>query len=82
MSEAAEPKKAGAPEKEETVTIRMTVSLRLYEYLAWLKRNTMLGASENEVARYILTDALKEMRKAGYSETDLVERRAPLPGAN
>jgi hypothetical protein len=67
MPEAADTKKAGPPEKEDTFLIRMAVSVRVYEYLSWLKRNTMLGASENDVARYVLTDALKAMRRDNYS---------------
>jgi hypothetical protein len=77
MPEHPETKKSGPPEKEETLLIRMAVSVRVYEYLSWLKRNTMLGASENDVARYVLTDALKAMRKDGYSESDLAERKTP-----
>jgi hypothetical protein len=60
--------KAGAPKKEPTVTVRMRVPLRLYDYLGWLKRNTMKGASENDVALTILTEVLTDMRTKGYSE--------------
>jgi hypothetical protein len=70
--------KAGPPQKEETATLRMAVSARVYEYLGWLSRNTMLGASENDVARYILTESLKAMRKENYSEAELTERKVPL----
>lgn len=70
------PIKLGPPKKEDTATLRVAVSWRLHEYLGWLSRNTMLGASENDVARYILTEALTEMRKQNYSESDLVERDA------
>ncbi len=60
--------RAGAPKKEPTVLIRMRVSQRLYDYLGWLKANTMRGASENDVALQVLTEALIEMRERGYSE--------------
>lgn len=72
------PKKAGAPPKEDTVVLRMAVSVRVYEYLSWLKRNTMHGASENDVARHVLTEALKILRESGYEEKDLVERKPPV----
>lgn len=60
--------KKGAPKKEPTKTVRMRVPMRLYDYLGWLKRNTMKGASENDVALTILTDVLTKMRNEGYSE--------------
>lgn len=61
-------KTKGAPKKERTVTVRMRVPERIYDYLGWLKRNTMKGASENDVALTILTEVLTKMRKEGYSE--------------
>jgi hypothetical protein len=63
--------KAGAPPKEPTVLVRMRVSARLYEYLGWLKRNTMKGASENDVALLLLSNLLIEMRDGGYKEAAL-----------
>jgi hypothetical protein len=64
---------AGAPKKEKTELIRMRVSANLYAYLTHLKGNTMLGASENDVALYLLTARLEEMRQKEY-------RERPLPG--
>lgn len=51
----------------------MTVSIKLYEYLGWLSRNTLLGPSENDVARAILTRHLEDMRQDGYHEPPLME---------
>jgi hypothetical protein len=45
--------RAGAPKKPPTRLIRMRVSAQLHAYLGWLSRNTLLGASENEVATYL-----------------------------
>src|SRR6266404_6790281 len=42
---------AGAPQKEDTITIRLAVSKNVYAYLRILKRKTALGASEGDVAR-------------------------------
>lgn len=64
-------KKPGAPKKEPTVLVRMRVSARLHEYLGWLKRNSMKGASENDVALLLLTNLLTEMREKGYREPPL-----------
>lgn len=61
-------KKKGAPPKEPTKLVRMRVPVRLYDYLGWLKRNTMKGGSENDVALTILTEVLTKMRNEGYSE--------------
>ena len=52
----------------------MRVSAQLHAYLRWLSRNTMLGASENDVALYLLTQRLEEMRRRGYEEKPLTER--------
>jgi hypothetical protein len=63
--------RAGAPPKAPTRLIRMNVSARLYAYLSWLSRNTLLGTSENDVAMFLLTQRLEEMRQAGYREKEL-----------
>ena len=63
--------KPGAPTKEPTKLVRMRVSARLYDYLGWLKRNTMKGASENDVALLLLSNLLIEMRDRDYKERPL-----------
>lgn len=62
---------AGAPKKPPTKTLRMRVSGRLYDYLSHLSRSTLLGASENDVAAYILTRELEKMRQSNYQEREL-----------
>lgn len=54
--------------KQPTITIRIAVSSRLHAYLGVLARNTMLGASENDVAAYVLTHRLDEMLAENYHE--------------
>ena len=51
----------------------MTVSVQLHAYLGWLSRNTLLGKSENDVAAYLLTQRLEQMRQAAYREEGLVD---------
>ena len=51
--------------------LRLVVAPRMREYLTWLSENTLLGASENDVARYLLTKTLEEMRQADYREEEL-----------
>jgi hypothetical protein len=57
-----------APKKEETIPMRLTVSKRLYAYLRVLRQKTMLGASENDVAEYLLTQRLEQMLVDKYHE--------------
>jgi hypothetical protein len=63
---------AGAPLKEETVLVRMAVSKPLYAYLTLLSSRSALGASENDVARYLLTQRIEQMIAARYHETHQV----------
>ena len=52
--------------KLKTIPLRMKVSPNLYEYLGVLVRETVLGASENDVATFLLTERLKQMKDDGY----------------
>jgi len=54
--------------KDETGEVRFTPSPVLWKYLNWLVRNTVLGKTENEVARQILTDRLAVMRQEDYRD--------------
>lgn len=51
--------------------IQFNVSDRQISYLVWLAENTILGRTEKEVARYLLTKLLEEMRQSGYQEDEL-----------
>ena len=48
--------------------IRWQVSPLQYAYLEWLVRNTTLGRTTNDVAKYLLTQKIQEMRIAGYRD--------------
>ena len=54
---------SGAPKKQQTVLIRMSVSAKLHRYLAYLARTTTMGASENDVALFLLTRELEALRQ-------------------
>jgi hypothetical protein len=51
--------------------LRIVVSPNLRSYLGWLADNTILGKTDNEVARYLLTKVLENMRQSGYREEEL-----------
>ena len=59
---------AGAPKKPKTKPLRIAVSQELRDYLGWLSRNTLLGKADTDVASFLLTQKLQEMRRAGYQE--------------
>jgi hypothetical protein len=48
--------------------VRFTVSPQLYGYLGWLRDNTVLGKSENDVAQQVLTQRLTEMRDESFKD--------------
>ena len=68
--------KAGAPKKGSTKLVRVRVSSRLYAYLTFLKNETMLGKSENDVVVYLLTQRLERMRQSNYRDKELPTPRA------
>jgi hypothetical protein len=57
-----------AADEQEKGEIRFTVSGSLFAYLGWLVRNTVLGRTENDVARQILTQRLSEMRQEDFRD--------------
>lgn len=56
------------PEESEKGDIRFSVSAEQHTYLGWLSKNTVLGRTENEVAKHILTQRLTEMRQESYRD--------------
>jgi hypothetical protein len=60
--------KMRAADEQEKGEIRFTVSGSLFAYLGWLVRNTVLGRTENDVARQILTQRLSEMRQEDFRD--------------
>ena len=69
-------KRPGAPTKPKTRPLRIAVSQQLRDYLGWLCRNTLLGKSDTDVASYLLTQKLQEMRRGNYVEETPPERGA------
>ncbi|MGI9520031.1 MAG: hypothetical protein ACR2PG_00145 [Hyphomicrobiaceae bacterium] len=63
---------SGAPKKQQTVLVRMSVSAKLHRYLGHLARTTTMGASENDVALFLLTRELESLRQSGAYAFDLV----------
>ena len=61
-----------APKKEETIILRVAVSVRLYAYLRTLRQRTILRASENDVAKFLLTQRLERMIADKYHENQAV----------
>ncbi|MFD0985655.1 hypothetical protein [Methyloligella solikamskensis] len=61
-------------EKKKTVPLRIMVSSRLHDYLSLLKDTTMLGASENDVAAFLLTQRLEAMLAERYHENQKVPK--------
>lgn len=55
-------------EGEKPGEIRFTPSLQMWKYLGWLSRNTVLGRTENDVARQILATQLAAMRQENYRD--------------
>lgn len=47
---------------------RWQLSERQWAYLGWLVKNTALGRTEKDVAQYLLTQKIQEMRLAHYAE--------------
>lgn len=62
---------SGAPKKQQTVLIRMSVSAKLHRYLSHLARTTTMGASENDVALFLLTRELEALRQSEAYRFDL-----------
>lgn len=63
---------AGAPQKEDTILIRLAVSKNVYSYLRILKRKSVLGASEGDIARYLLTQRIEQMIAEKYHDIQAV----------
>ena len=60
--------------KNPSVDIR--VSPKLYEYLGFLSRHTILGQKETDVARTVLTSKLEQMLKEKYHEIHAIPKDA------
>jgi hypothetical protein len=61
---------AEEPDKEQAGEVRFTPSPQVWKYLGWLARHTLLGRTENDVVKQILTAKLSEMRREEYKDPD------------
>jgi len=60
-------RKPGRPPKPQgTVTLEITLPQTAFGYLSFLAKNTMLGATENEIATLILRNQLIEMAQKEF----------------
>ena len=55
--------------KVKTVTLRTKVSPNLYDFLGDLIHDTHWGASENDVATYLLTERIQQLKDEGYPKS-------------
>ena len=55
--------------KAETRSLTISVPIRLHDYLAHLAQNSILGASESEVASFLLTQQV--MATVSYTHLTL-----------
>jgi hypothetical protein len=53
---------------EKVSDVRFTPAPQVWKYLGWLARNTLLGKTEQEVARQVLINTLTEMRREDYRD--------------
>ena len=58
----------GMADERDNYEVRFGVSPAHYAYLGWLVDNTVLGRTENEVAKQRLTQRLMEMRRENYRD--------------
>lgn len=55
-------------ESEKPQEIRFMPPPQVWKYLNWLSRHTLLGKTEQEVARQLLITKLAEMRQENYKD--------------
>ena len=65
--------------KAETRTLTVSVPARLHDYLGHLARNSILGASESEVASFLLTQQVMAMLRDGFHDLQVPDAAAPVP---
>jgi hypothetical protein len=61
--------------------VDITVSDKLYEYLRFLSRHTILGRKEGDVARAVLIARLEEMLREKYHEKHAVPKDRKSKGS-
>lgn len=55
--------------RQPTKTFDITIPQRAYGMLSWLAKNSVDGATENEVAASLLREKIKELLALKYHET-------------
>lgn len=65
--------------KSETRTLTISVPIRLHDYLNHLARTSILGASESEVASFLLTQQVSVMLRDGFHNLSIPEPERTLP---
>ncbi len=55
-------------ESERGDIVRFTATPQMWKYLGWLARHTLLGKTEHEVAKQLLTTKLTKMRREKYRD--------------
>ena len=63
--------------KAETRSLTLSVPIRLHDYLNHLARNSILGASESEVASFLLTQQVTAMLRDGFHNLSIPEPERP-----
>jgi hypothetical protein len=59
---------ADGPDDDKVQEVRFMPPPQVWKYLGWLSRNTVLGKTEQEVARQLLINKLAEMRQEDYRD--------------
>lgn len=72
---AGDEKKQKSGAAQRNPPFRITVSDELREYLRWLSRNTLLGKKDTDVASFLLTQRLQQMRRRHYTEETPPEKK-------
>lgn len=57
---------AKAPNDQETKQLELSIPIELHRYLSHLAKHTVLGASPNDVARFLLIESVKDLQDKGY----------------
>jgi hypothetical protein len=65
--------------KAETKSLTISVPIRLHDYLAHLARNSILGASESEVASFLLTQQVMAMLRDGFHDLHVPDAGVSFP---
>jgi hypothetical protein len=59
------------PNVGETQPFKLTIPKRQYDYLTFLAKKSFIGASEPEVAAYLLTQQITQMLKDKFHELEI-----------